>query len=147
MFVALIYRLNFVNSLYDNRTSKRHPLIMASLEKSSLSELLTKHFPDHGNWQGLSGGKITVVFLSQVLSNNDHRLSPVEQWVSERLHTLRYLVKDPKLEARDFNDERLGALADKYSQDAPWYDFESEYNQGLLLDFGQNGNWETGKLG
>lgn len=108
------------------------PLIMASLQKSSLSELLLKHFPDHGNWQGLSGGKVTAVFLSQVLSQNDHRLSPVEQWVSKRLHTLRYLVKDPKLEARDFNDDRLGALIDKYSQDDAWYDFESEYNQGLI---------------
>lgn len=108
------------------------PLIMAELQKSSLSELLNKHFPDHGNWQGLSGGQITSVFLSQVLSRNDHRLSPIEQWASERLHTLRYLVKDPKLEAHDFSDDRLGALADKYSKDDTWYDFETEYNQRLI---------------
>jgi len=29
------------------------PLLLTELQKSSLTELLNEHFPDHGNWQGL----------------------------------------------------------------------------------------------
>ena len=44
------------------------PLLVAELEKSKLSEYLNHHFPDHGNWNGLDGGKATVGFLTYVLS-------------------------------------------------------------------------------
>lgn len=37
-------------------------LLLAELEKSNLSSLLTEQFRDHGNWQGVEGGKVTVLF-------------------------------------------------------------------------------------
>ena len=63
------------------------PLLLAELEKSKLSTYLEEYFPDHGNWSGLSGGKVSLVFLAFILSCNDHRLHRLEPWAAERLHT------------------------------------------------------------
>ena len=33
------------------------PLLLAQMEKMNIAALLDKHFPMHGNWQGLGLGK------------------------------------------------------------------------------------------
>ena len=71
------------------------PLLLAELEKSNLSRILSAQFPDHGNWQGVDGGMVTVLFLTYVLSCADHRTSHVETWASERIHTLRLCTGQP----------------------------------------------------
>ena len=38
------------------------PLLIVELEKSQLSNYLKQYFPDHGNWCGLDGGKVTIGF-------------------------------------------------------------------------------------
>ena len=50
------------------------PAIIAHLKKMRVAELLDNHFPPNGNWQGLSLGKTTVVWLAFILSEGDHRL-------------------------------------------------------------------------
>ena len=122
------------------------PLLLHELQKSSLIELLNEHFPDHGNWQGLSGGAVTTTFLSHTLSRNDHRLSHLEDWASKRLHTLRYCLNEPALKASDFSDDRLGALADKYADDEAWYRFEQAHNQKLLQVYDLNPSNEAIRL-
>lgn len=39
------------------------PLILAELQKSNLSELLTAQMPDHRNWKGADSGTVAVIFL------------------------------------------------------------------------------------
>jgi hypothetical protein len=39
-----------------------------------VAAFLANHFPPNGNWQGLSLGKTTVVWLAFILSEGDHRL-------------------------------------------------------------------------
>lgn len=111
------------------------PIIIAELEKSHLSKLLTQYFPDHGNWIGAIGGKITVGFLAYVLSCADHRLSHVEDWVSDRLITLQYTLGVSDLNSKDFTDDKLGKLLDKYSDDEQWNKFEHAHNQGIINVF------------
>lgn len=108
------------------------PLIVAKLEKSQLSDYINQYFPDHGNWSGLDGGKVAVGFLTYVLSCGDHRLSRVEDWVAERLHTLQHCLSHPELSAKDFTDDRLGALLDKLSYEEQWDKFESAHNKNLI---------------
>jgi hypothetical protein len=86
------------------------PLLITAFEKSNLSELLNEYFPTHGNWQGLDIGRITVVFLSYILSCGDHRLSHVEPWALARLETLRYCMKNDGITSKDFTDDKLGLL-------------------------------------
>ena len=108
------------------------PLLIAELGKSNLSEHLLQSFPDHGNWSGISGGKVTVGFLTYVLSCGDHRLSRVEDWASNRLMVLRHCLKEKELTAKDFTDDRLGAILDKFSDSEKWNEFESAHNQEII---------------
>ena len=44
------------------------PAIIAHLKKMRVAELLNTHFPTNGNWEGLSLGWTTVVWLAFLLS-------------------------------------------------------------------------------
>ena len=85
------------------------PLLLAVLKHMGLSEQLDKHFPTHGNWQGISLGCLTTVWLSYILSQADHRLSHVQPWAEKRLETLS-LCTDLELRALDFTDDRLEVI-------------------------------------
>jgi len=108
------------------------PLLIAEMEKSKMSKLLNEHFPNHGNWQGLDGGKVALIFLTYILSSSDHRLSHVEPWALERLETLRYCTGNSELTSKDFTDDKLGSLLDKYQDDEAWDNFENAHNQQLI---------------
>jgi len=108
------------------------PLLVAELEKSKLSELLNQYFPDHGNWSGISSGKVTVGFLTYILSCSDHRISHVETWAQERLLALRHSLSAEHLSSKDFTDDKLGSLLDRYSDEDSWSDFEHAHNQTLI---------------
>ena len=43
------------------------PAILAHLKKMGVAEFLDQHFPTNGNWQGLSLGWTTVVWLAFIL--------------------------------------------------------------------------------
>src|SRR6267154_2314782 len=72
--------------------------------KMRVAELLDNHFLPNGNWQGLSLGKTTVVWLAFILSEGDHRLYRVEPWGQEHLRTLRRCL-DSKVRPRDLADD------------------------------------------
>ena len=64
------------------------PLLLSQMQKVGLSELVDEHFEPHGNWKGLSLGKVVMGWLSYILSQGDHRLNQVESWASGLSHTL-----------------------------------------------------------
>ncbi|EAY28366.1 IS1634 family transposase [Microscilla marina] len=108
------------------------PLLVAKLEESNLSQHLNRYFPDHGNWTGLDGGKLAVVFLTYVLSLGDHRLNHVESWAGERLFTLRHSLNAANLTQKDFTDDRLGSLMERFSDESKWDKFEADHNKEML---------------
>ena len=122
------------------------PLLIAELEKSELSNLLTQYFPDHGNWEGVNGGKVTVLFLAYILSCHDHRLSHVEQWAEARINTLRYCMDCPELSSKDLTDDKLGTLLDKFSDMEQWSLFEHAHNQKLINVYNLNTDSEAIRL-
>src|SRR5947208_16920704 len=87
------------------------PAIIAHLKKMRVAELLDKHFPTNGNWQGLSLGWVTVIWLTYILSEGDHRLSHVEPWVKAPQRTLRRWV-GRLIKPRDFHDDLLATGLD-----------------------------------
>ena len=107
------------------------PLLLAQLEKMRVQELLDKHFPTHGNWKGLSLGWCSVVWLSYILSQADHRLSYVEDWAEKRQKTLEICTKQA-LKGLDFSDDRLEAILRYLSDDEQWQEFESELGSSLI---------------
>lgn len=108
------------------------PLLLSEFGQGNLIGLFDEHFLPHGNWTGASIGTVTVGFLAYILSCSDHRLSHVETWSSERLHTLQYGLATPLLRSKDFTDDKLGDLLDKFSDDDAWHKFEHAHNQSLI---------------
>ena len=64
------------------------PLVLRQMEQLKLSELVDQHFTQHGNWQGLSVGKVVKGWLAYLLSQGDHRLNQVESWAASLSRTL-----------------------------------------------------------
>jgi transposase len=96
-----------------------------------LQPLLDEHFPTHGNWVGLSLGWVTVIWLTHILSQADHRLNHVEPWAEKRLHTLRRSIGQ-RVHPLDLSDDRLAAVLEALSDDARWGTFEGALTQQLL---------------
>jgi transposase len=107
------------------------PTIIAHLKKMRVAELLDKHFPTNGNWQGLSLGWTTVVWLAFILSEGDHRLSHVEPWVKAHRRTLSRCI-GRKVTPRDLTDDRLATVLDYLCIAECWVAFERELNQSVL---------------
>lgn len=122
------------------------PVLARKFEESDLIKYLDQYFPDHGNWKGISGGKVTVGFLTYVLSCSDHRISHVETWAAQRLITLQYCMNSPSMTSKDFTDDKLGALLDRYSDDDKWAKFEHAHNQRLINVYDLNLTSETIRL-
>ena len=104
------------------------PLLLEQMQRMGLPALLDAHFPTHGNWQGLSLGWVTTIWLSSILSRGDHRLVHVEPWVSNQLWTLRTMTGQD-VQSRDFTDDRLKIVLRRLSDDTRWANFESALNQ------------------
>src|SRR5687768_199192 len=64
------------------------PLLIEHMQRMGLPALFDYHVPPHGNWQGLSLGWVSTIWLRSIRSRGDHRLVHVEPWVSTRLSTL-----------------------------------------------------------
>lgn len=107
------------------------PVLVAQLEKMGVAPLLDAHFPIHGNWQGLSRGRVVSVWLTFILSEANHRLSHVEPWAAARLTTLGAGVGAP-VGALDVSDDRLAAVLDYLSADEPRQAFEQALTTQLL---------------
>lgn len=103
------------------------PVIIAHLKKMRVAELLDEHFPTNGNWTGLSLGWVTVVWLTFIISEEDHRLSHLEPWVKEHQRTL-WRCLGRKVAPRDCADDRLATVLDYLCVDERWVEFECELN-------------------
>jgi transposase len=107
------------------------PLLLAQMERMGLRALLDAHFPAHGNWQGLSLGRVTTIWLSSILSQGDHRLVHVEPWVEQRQFTLSHVIGEV-VRSHEFSDDRLEIILRRLSDDTRWAAFESALNQHLI---------------
>lgn len=104
------------------------PLLLAQLQRMEVQPLLDDYFPTHGNWQGLSLGHVAIVWLSHILSQGDHRLNRVQDWVERHQETLEQGLQQP-VRALDLSDDRLESVLRYLSDDAQWGLFEPALNQ------------------
>jgi len=107
------------------------PLLLAQMHKIGLASLIDKHFPTHGNWQGLSIGQVTTGWLSYILSSGDHCLNHLENWAGKLLVTLSTRL-EAEVRSLDFSDDRLATLLDYLAQDEEWEGFECTLNSNIL---------------
>ncbi len=99
------------------------PLLIAQMQRMNLAELLDKHFPTNGNREGLSLGGVSVIWLTHILSQADHRMNRVQEWTSRRMETLHGCGS---LSPHDLTDDRLADVLRYLSHDAHWQAFEQK---------------------
>lgn len=119
--------MNEIQSIITERVDDI-PLLLEQMQRMNLPTLIDEHFPTHGNWQGLSLGWVSTIWLSSILSRGDHRLVHVEPWVANRLWTLR-TATGQAVERLDFTDDRLEIVLRRLSDDTRWAQLESTLNQ------------------
>jgi len=107
------------------------PVLLAHLARLGLQPLLDGHFPTHGNWVGLSLGWVSVLWLTHILSEGDHRLNHVAPWAKQRLYTLQACTGQP-VHPLDVSDDRLATVLEALSDDTRWNAFEGALNQHTL---------------
>jgi hypothetical protein len=116
------------------------PLLLTHMQRMQVVSLLDKHFVTHGRRKGLSMGELTVVWLTHVLSQADHRVIRVHDWVSRRLTTLRGSgVAD--LTPKDVTDDRLADVLRWLSDDGRYRAFEQELMGRLVRVYALDANW------
>jgi transposase len=91
------------------------PLLLAQMQRMGLVEVLDKHFPTHGNRQG----------LTHVHAPADHRMNRVQSWAEHRLETLQG-CSEATLEVRDLSDDRLADELRHLSDDTHCREFEQD---------------------
>jgi transposase len=110
------------------------PVIIAWLLAMRLDVLVDSILPQpHGNWKGLTYGQVVVLWLARVLSQADHRLCPVEEWVAERLEVLRSCTGWPVM-PQDLTDDRLEIVLDLLGDEEsrPWEVLDREMGRHLI---------------
>jgi len=107
------------------------PLLLAHMQHMNLAGLLDKHIPAHGNRKGLSVGKVTLVWLSHILSEANHRMNHVQEWSKQRKEIIRSCGLET-FEAEDMTDDRLADILRALSNDIHWSAFEQELMENVV---------------
>ncbi len=107
------------------------PILLAHSHKMGIAELLDEYFKPHGNWEGISLGWTTAVWLAHILSEGDHRMNQVQTWVAHRLQTL-HSGTGQAVQDRYWSDDRLAIVLDALSDDQTWQHFETALNQRII---------------
>ena len=86
------------------------PLIIHWLKQMQIEQLIDQELPaPHGNRKGLSYGKLSVLLLTYIITQADHRLCAVESWVNQH-HRILEGATGWKIGAKDATDDRLADL-------------------------------------
>ena len=107
------------------------PVLLAQLARLGVQPLLDEHCPTHGNWVGLSLGWVSVLWLTHILSEGDHRLNHVAPWAKQRLQTLQACTGQ-LVHPLDVSDDRLATVLEAVSEDTRWRACEGALNQHTL---------------
>jgi transposase len=106
------------------------PLLLAHSDQMGVPQLLDDSFKPHGNWEGLSLGWTTAVWVAHILSEGDHRMNQVQSWAAHRMNTLS-ICTGQKVSERGFSDDRLTLVLDTLSDEQKWQHFETQQDYYL----------------
>jgi len=107
------------------------PLLLAHSAKMGVPELLDAYFKPHGNWEGMSLGWTTAIWLTHILSEGDHRMNQVQGWAAQRIQTLS-ISSGQAVNEQGFRDDRLALVLDALSDEQKWQQFETALSRQLI---------------
>jgi transposase len=94
-------------------------------------EILDQVSPPHGNWQGLSLGKTMVTWLAHLLSEQDHYMSHVQDWVAQSPPLWAGLWRQA-VRPLEVSDDRLAEVVRQLSLAEVWEPLEQQITQRLV---------------
>jgi len=108
------------------------PLLMYVLhERLEYDKLLDQISPPHGNWQGLSLGKTMVTWLAHILSEHNHFMSHVQDWVAQSPQLWMGMWRQ-SVRPLDVSDDRLAEVVRQLSLAEVWEPLEQQITQRLV---------------
>lgn len=107
------------------------PLVLETMKRLGLPDILDHHLSRHGLQQGLSWGWVASIWLAHILSQSDHRKLPVQAWVGQAHETLER-ISGLKISEMDFTDDRLTIVLRRLSQAVTWQGIETELGGNIL---------------
>jgi transposase len=107
------------------------PIVLTQSDEMGRPDLLDEYFKPHGNWEGMSLGWTTAIWLTHIVSQGDHRMNQVQGWVASRLQTLS-LCTGQQIHERWWSDDRLALVLDALAHPQGWQRFEAALTQHLI---------------
>lgn len=107
------------------------PVVYGHLQKMDIQMIVDNTIMPHGNWQGLSPGWVITIWLVHILTQHNHRMDCVQEWVKDRLSLLQRLSGQP-ITSLDFTDDRLALCLGNLSANTIWYPIEKELGKHLI---------------
>jgi transposase len=107
------------------------PVVYGHLQKMNIQTIIDKAMTPHGNWQGLTPGWIITIWLVHILTQHNHRMDCVQEWVAEHLSTLQRLTGQ-SITPLDFTDDRLAICLRDLSPNKTWYAIENRLGHHIL---------------
>jgi len=107
------------------------PLLFGLLQQMRLQSIIDSVIKPHGNWQGLSPGWVITIWLMHILSEQNHCMEPVQEWVAKHLVTLSRLTGQ-SVRDLDFSDDRLAECLAQLHQTQVWQAIERQLGASLL---------------
>ena len=107
------------------------PVLYGLLERMGIQIIADGAITPHGNWVGISPGWVLTLWLIHILSEKNHRMEPVQQWVSRHLTILTRLSGQPVREL-DFADDKLAICLRELSRAGIWQAIESQLGMRLI---------------
>jgi transposase len=96
-----------------------------------IPQAIDKQIQPHGLWQGISVGTAVTIWLSYILTEHDHRLVAVREWVGER-PTLFNRLLGIQLRDTDMTDDRLANILTMVGEAAVQQGLDEALVQGWL---------------
>ena len=89
------------------------PVVVEWLKQMEIAKWIDKSLSKpHGNHQGMSYGQLSVLLLTYIITQADHRLSAVEMWVKKHIKVLE-AVTGWKIGEKDTSDDRLARVVEE----------------------------------
>ena len=107
------------------------PLILEWLKKMQIAKYIDQKLSKpHGNYKGMSYGQLSVLLLTYIITQSDHRLCAVEEWVKRHRRILE-LTTGWSIGDKDASDDRLARLVEELGK-------QSQARQDIEIKLGQH---------
>jgi transposase len=104
------------------------PLLLAIMAEMKVQVRIDEQIKPHGLWQGCSVGTMGVIWLCYILTEHDHRLEPVREWVQVRQGLFNRLL-GIELRETDFTDDRLANVLSMLGVQERQAEIDEQMNQ------------------